>query len=240
MKKVFLKIIYMILSFLVFVFEIHNFCYAGSIGDSPYGTAFALAFLGIGGGFIFIICLIPYLVLKKKHISAEKYKQEIIDKDDNNISNKRGNFLIYAFILGICFWIMFSNSLVFGNKNEIIILYAISIISIILMIIFSILIYTDVKNKKLENEGKTRTISKEKLDKNITIIKNCIYFGIILVAFLEMFNYVNGFMTVVLFLIASLIIKILDNKKLATVICFIILILAIAFIIKNYIKYGIM
>lgn len=201
----------------------HNLSYAGNIGDSPDAWKIvAIMFSPLI--FILFICLFAASressLKQQKKIDIRTTKRENIEKP-YSIGE-----VVYAAIIILIMCLMFF------NRNFLLILNAIIALSIVLLVVFLYYIYIDKKQEKLGQESKTINVSKEKVEKNITKLRNNVYLTNFMITCLGLLENVEPILLLLLvFIPLSIVIVMQSSKKIATVIGFISLIVSISIIL---------
>lgn len=231
MKKNFKKLLNITCLAVLIIFCYHNLSYAGNIGDSPEFKNILWALIYIP---IILIILIGWILActftattpRESSLKQQKYI-DIGEKRDN----KEKIFSIYEKILYTIavFLILY---LMLFYRNILLSMSIILAISFVLMIVFLYYIYIDKKQEKIEQERKTRKISKEKIEKNIIKIRNIVYLTNFLSTFIGLMANIGPISVLLLILILmSIIILMVSSKKIATIIEFFILISTISIIL---------
>lgn len=229
MKKMFKKVINIICLVVLVILCNHNFSYAGSIGDSPNAWWIFFALYGIPIIFIIFIFIILVCIFATPNESSlmQQKKADIRTTKRENMKKKYSiGEVIYASINILIMYFMFF------YRDFLLILNMIIALSIVLIGGFLYYIYIDKKQEKFEQYGTTRKISKEKVEKSITKLRNKVYLNNFLITFLGIVSNVGPIILVLLFLLmlVSIVILTVSSKKISTAIGFATLIISISIV----------
>lgn len=229
-KSVLVKIMRILYLSILLVFATINFSFAGSLAESKELNAIAsVVIIGI----VIIIGLIPFFTFKGKDINIKSEKNEKKKENEENKSIiKNQNFNIYAtiFVIILCLIVLFE------QKTNITLSIVISLISLVFMIIFAKNVDTERKQKKIEQEGKMRTVSEEKIYNRFVVIRNALYVCFLSISVLNFWS-ADFLIIFVVFLIASFLLKIQKDKKSETIICCIAILIVFIRVLCTYIMY---